>query len=92
MQPTERALMNGDLEGFSNIRVNELERKALARRYLDATEAWLRRLIDVKLTLTYGSNYLADGAAGACPEISKKNEGGDQRSVQQQPKQISQID
>ena len=52
-------------------RLNELERKDIARRYLDAAEAWLRRLIDVELTATYGSGYLADGATGTCPEISK---------------------
>ena len=53
-----------------NGRLNELERKDLARRYLDGAEAWLRRLIDVELTAAHGSGYLADGAAG-CPEISK---------------------
>jgi hypothetical protein len=51
--------------------MQELERKDLARRYLDAAEAWLRRLIDVELTAAHGSDYLADGAAGTCPEISK---------------------
>ena len=65
-------LMNGDLPSFSNVRFNELERKDLARRYLDGAEAWLRRLIDVELTAAHGSGYLADGAAGTCSEISKK--------------------
>jgi hypothetical protein len=55
-----------------NGRLNELERKDLARRYLDAAETWLRRLIDVELTAAHGSGYLADGAAGTCPEISRK--------------------
>jgi len=64
--------MIGDLLGFSNVRLNELERKDLARRHLDAAEAWLRRLIDAELTAARGSDYLADGAAGTCPEISKK--------------------
>ena len=64
--------MIGDLQGFSNVRFNELERKDLARRYLDAAEAWLRRLIDVELTVAYGAGYLADGTAGSCPEIPKK--------------------
>jgi hypothetical protein len=70
MLSPEHALMTGDLRGFSNVRLNELERKDLARRHLDATETWLRRVIDVELTLSYGSDYLAE--ASTCPEISKK--------------------
>ena len=58
---------------FLNGRLNELERKDLARRYLDAAEAWLRRLIDVELTAAHGPGYLADGAAGTGNQNHARN-------------------
>jgi hypothetical protein len=52
--------------------MTESERKDLARRYLDAVESWLRRLIDSKMTARYGTNYLASDEAGGCQAISKE--------------------
>jgi hypothetical protein len=51
--------------------LTETERRDLARRHLDAAEAWLRRLIDQELTSAWGTEYLAPGDAGTCPLISK---------------------
>lgn len=51
--------------------MTESERKDLARRYLDAAEGWLRRLIDSKLTKWFGINYLAADETGGCRAISK---------------------
>lgn len=47
----------------------EGERKDLARRHLDSAESWLRRIIESKLSVQHGPNYL-DEAAG-CKVISK---------------------
>lgn len=47
------------------------ERRESARRYLDAAESWLRRLIESKLVSRFGVNYLAAGEAGSCQAISR---------------------
>lgn len=51
--------------------MTESERRESARRYLDAAEGWLRRLIESKLTKWSGANYLAPNEAGGCQAISK---------------------
>jgi len=51
--------------------LTETERRELARRHLDSAEAWLRRLIDQKLTTAFGTEYLAPGDAGTCPLVSR---------------------
>jgi hypothetical protein len=51
--------------------LTEAERRDLARRHLDTAEAWLRRLVDQKLTTAFGTEYLAPGDAGTCPLVSK---------------------
>lgn len=51
--------------------LTEAERKDLARRHLDAAESWLRRIIESKLSLQYGPNYLDLDEAGGCNVISK---------------------
>jgi hypothetical protein len=83
--------MVGELSGSWNIPPSELERKDLARRYLDATEAWLRRLIDAEATAAYGSDYLANGAAGTCPEISKKIREGINSRYTRNPSRFSRL-
>ncbi|GLR91328.1 hypothetical protein [Bradyrhizobium iriomotense] len=49
----------------------ETDRRESARRYLDAAEGWLRRVIEMKLTKQFGANYLAADEAGGCRAISK---------------------
>src|SRR5258707_6476694 len=57
--------------GMTPAVLTEIERRDLARRHLDTAEAWLRRLIDQKLTTAFGAEYLAPGNTGTCSLVSK---------------------
>jgi hypothetical protein len=48
--------------------MDESTRKTAARAHLDAAEAWIRRLIELKLRTAFGESYLEPGAIG-CPMI-----------------------
>jgi hypothetical protein len=48
----------------------EAERKEIARRHLDATEAWLRRVIERLMVPRFGEAYLAPGEQGSCSHIA----------------------
>lgn len=52
--------------------LSELERKDIARRHLDAAEAWLRRVIDTLMLPHFGDAYLVAGDKGSCPHISNQ--------------------
>lgn len=52
--------------------LSELERKDIARRHLDAAEAWLRRILNNLMVPHFGDAYLAPGEKGTCPHISNQ--------------------
>jgi hypothetical protein len=58
-----------------NINLAESERRELARRYLDAAEAWLRKIIDSQLSEAFGTNYFAhsENAPSVIPKTVREH-------------------
>jgi hypothetical protein len=51
--------------------LSENERRELARRYMDASEAWLRKIIDYQLSQNFGVGYFSHMVSATTPVIPK---------------------